>query len=70
LINLYSFHSSIRIDQKKVLCELYLGVAAVEQRWWHRRRTTSMAAVAQEEAGVDGGSGDQWSREQQGLGEF
>jgi hypothetical protein len=44
-INLYSFHSPIRIDQKKVLREPYLGVAA----------------VAEEEASVDGGGGDQQS---------
>jgi hypothetical protein len=42
------------IDQKKVLYEPYLGVAA----------------VAQEEAGVNGGGGDRWSIERRGLREF
>jgi hypothetical protein len=37
-INLYLFHSSIRIDQNKVLREPYLRVAAVEQRQWRRSR--------------------------------
>jgi hypothetical protein len=42
---------------------IYLGVVAVERwRWW-RRRPTYMVVVAQEEASVDSGRGDQQSRE-------
>jgi hypothetical protein len=40
------------------LCELYLGVVAVERRWWRRRRSAKTVAVAQEVRGVDGSSGD------------
>jgi hypothetical protein len=54
-INLYSFHSSIQINQKKVLHEPYIGVVAVAE---------------EEEAGVDGSGGDRRSRERQGLREF
>jgi hypothetical protein len=38
LIDLYSFHLPIQINQKKVLYEPYLGVVAVEWRQWQRRR--------------------------------
>jgi hypothetical protein len=43
--NLYSFHSSNPINQKKVLREPYLGVVVVERCWWRRRYAVSMAAV-------------------------
>jgi hypothetical protein len=81
--NLYSFHSSNSIDQKKVLCKPYLGVVVVERRRWRRRKPAKTVAVAQEvhgadggggdlleEGGIDGGSGDRWSRERWGLREF
>jgi hypothetical protein len=44
-IHIYSFHSPIRIDQKKILRESYLSVAA----------------VVEEEASVNGGGGDRQS---------
>jgi hypothetical protein len=56
--NLYSFHSSNRIDQKKVLREPYLGMAVVERRWWRRRRPMKTAAVVLEVRGVDSDGGD------------
>jgi hypothetical protein len=71
-INLYSFHSFIYSNRskEKVSRELYLCVAVVERRRWWRRRLAQMAVVALEEAGVDGGGGDRWSRERRGLREF
>jgi hypothetical protein len=44
--NLYSFHSSNPIDQKKVLHEPYLGVVVVERLRWQRRKLMKTAAVA------------------------
>jgi hypothetical protein len=68
--NLYLFHSSNPIDQKKVLREPYLGVAAVD-RWqwrWRRKRPVKTVVVVHQVRGVD--DGDWWSRERQRLREF
>jgi hypothetical protein len=58
-------------------------VVVVERRRWRRRKPAKTVAVAQEvhgadggggdlleEGGIDGGSGDRWSRERWGLREF
>jgi hypothetical protein len=60
LTNLYSFHSSNPIDQKKVLHESYLGVAVVAEE---EVSEDGGSGDRQEEGGIDG-SGDDWqSRE-------
>jgi hypothetical protein len=73
LTNLYSFHSSNPIDQKKVLHESYLGVAVVAEE---EVSEDGGSGDRQEEGGIDG-SGDDWQsrerwelRERRGLREF